>query len=220
MGGTQIGYALREFARKAPGGTAIVEVGCWLGAGTAQLALGVRERPNPSDVSLHCYDRWVANEAEVQKAARFGLKLEVGEDLLPHTRHMLEPFGVPIQFHKGDIRTAQWDGTPISVYVDDASKKPNLFFSVLKVFARSWIPCETVVFLMDYDIWMHSGNPEHRCQKEFIEANPDCFERIADPNVAIFRYKRPVKIRKQVAAAGLREVVRSLRRGILRSVRG
>ena len=51
MGGTEIGALLREAARNAPSNTAIVEVGCWLGAGTAQLALGIRERQNPRPYS-------------------------------------------------------------------------------------------------------------------------------------------------------------------------
>ena len=56
MGGREIGPVLRNLARHAPAGTSIVEVGTWLGAGTAQLALGIRERARPSEVALHCYD--------------------------------------------------------------------------------------------------------------------------------------------------------------------
>src|SRR5690606_12370375 len=40
MGGKKIGPFLRKLARAAPSHTAIVEVGSWLGAGTAQLAIG------------------------------------------------------------------------------------------------------------------------------------------------------------------------------------
>ena len=63
---------LRNLARHAPAGTSIVEVGTWLGAGTAQLALGIRERARPSEVALHCYDRWQANRSEITKAAGCG----------------------------------------------------------------------------------------------------------------------------------------------------
>ena len=52
MGGNEIGSVLRDLARQAPADTSIVEVGAWLGAGTAQLALGVRERQRSSDVAL------------------------------------------------------------------------------------------------------------------------------------------------------------------------
>lgn len=192
MGGREIGPILREYTKAAPAGTAVVEVGCWLGAGTAQLALGIRERTTGSPLSIYCYDRWTANEPEVAKAALQGLSLEVGEDILPHTRRMLAPFGVPIQFLKGDLRKACWTAGPISVYVDDASKTPKLFLHSLGTFGPSWIPGETVIFLMDFDIWTKTGNAEHRCQKEFIEAHPQSFERIPYPDVAVFRYSHPV----------------------------
>ena len=192
MGGTEIGPVLRDYARKAPDKTAVVEVGCWLGAGTAQLALGIRERTNGANLRIYCYDRWTANEAEIEKAASRGLQLQPGEDLLPHAQRMLQPFDVPIEFHQGDLRAAQWNGDPISVYVDDASKTPKLFFHSLRTFGPSWKPGETIVFLMDYDIWKKTGNKDHQCQKEFIEAHPDSFERIPHPEVAMFRYRRPV----------------------------
>jgi hypothetical protein len=194
MGGAKLGPVLRQFAREAPGNTAIVEVGCWLGAGTAQLALGILERETEADICIHCYDRWIANKVEVEKAARAGLHLELAEDILPHTRRMLQPFNVPIEFHQGDIRHATWNGFPISVYVDDASKTPKLFFHALRTFAPSWIPGQTVIILMDYDIWQKTGNDDHKCQKEFIESHSFSFERIPHPKYAIFRYRAPVAL--------------------------
>jgi hypothetical protein len=202
MGGAKM-PALREFAREAPGNTAIVEVGCWLGAGTAQLALGILERENKTDIRIHCYDRWEANEAEIEKAARSGLHLQIGENILPHMRRMLQPFGVPIDFHQGDIRQASWDGTPISVYVDDAAKTPKLFFHALKTFAPSWIPGQTVVILMDYFIWQKTGNEDHKCQKDFIESHSHSFERIPHPTRAIFLYRAPVAFENWIAAKGV-----------------
>jgi len=195
MGGMEIGPALRDFARAVRSNTAIVEVGCWLGAGTAQLALGVLENDEPTGIRIHCYDRWAANAAEVEKAQRWGLNLSEGDDLLPHTKRMLQPFAVPIEFHQGDIRSTVWDGGPISLYVDDASKKPKLFYHSLLTFAPMWVPGDTVIFFMDFNIWKTSGDPEHRCQKEFIEAYPKSFEQIhhpgvsSDPEVAVFRYR-------------------------------
>ena len=193
MGGAQIGTTLRALVRNATPNTAIIEVGCWLGAGTAQIALGALERTD-ADVQIHCYDRWVANQAEVEKAAAKGLMLEINEDLLPYVRRFLKPFPYPIEFHQGDIRYASWEGPPISVYIDDASKTRRLFLHSLKTFSRHWIPGETVIVLMDYNMWRKSGNPEHACQKEFIEAHPLSFEQIENSLVSIFRYIRPVNV--------------------------
>ena len=129
------------------------EVGTWLGAGTAQLALGIREKPDPGEVSLHCYDRWRATPLEAEAAARWGVRLSVGEDTLPRTRRTLEPFNVPVRFHKGDILQSCWDGGPISVYVDDAAKSPREFCHMLLTFGPSWVPGQTVLVLMDYNFW-------------------------------------------------------------------
>jgi hypothetical protein len=200
MGGTEIGPLLREYARKVPDHTAVVEVGCWLGAGTAQLALGIRERHDNSKIRIYCYDRWIANEAEIEKATSFGLTLQPGEDLLPHMQNYLEPFEIPIEYHQGDLREATWNGEPISLYVDDASKRPKLFFHSLRTFGPSWKPGETIIFLMDYDIWTKTGEREHECQKEFIEAHLESFERIPHPEVAIFRYRSPVNFENWIEA--------------------
>ena len=198
MGAKKIGPLLRQMSRNAPADTSVVEVGCWLGAGTAQLALGIRERRCADNVSLHCFDRWQATPREVEKAARCGVRLSVREDTLPRVRRTLEPFNVPIRFHKGDMWKSRWDGGPISVYVDDLSKAPRRFCRALLTFGPKWIPGETVIVLMDYHMWKKTGAAGHRCQKNFIEANRDCFEPIEHEgpaiksSVAMFVYRKPI----------------------------
>ncbi len=54
------------------------------------------------------------------------------------------------------------------------------------------MPGETIIFLMDFDIWQKTGEAEHQCQKDFIEDHPESFDRIPNPDVAMFRYSRPV----------------------------
>jgi hypothetical protein len=196
MGGTEIGAQLREAARRAPPKTSIVEVGSWLGAGTAQLALGLREREPDSAIGIHCYDRWEATEQEVEKAARMkNLSLHVGQDTLPWVMHMLRPFGVPISFVKVDLRAATWDGGPISIYIDDAAKTPPKFLHVLKTFGPHWIPGVTLVVLMDFHFWRKTGSDKHKAQKRFIENYRDYFDPVdgfrVDTNDA-FLYKRTI----------------------------
>ena len=163
MGGREIGPVLRNLARHAPAGTSIVEVGTWLGAGTAQLALGIRERARPSEVALHCYDRWQANRSEITKAAGCGVHLAFEEDTLPRVRRTLDPFGVPVEYHKGELLGVQWDGGPISVYVDDATKMPEAFLHALRTFGPSWVPGTTRLVFMDYDYWRTSGASAINC---------------------------------------------------------
>lgn len=79
MGGREMGEFLRAAAREdAIPGTAIVELGCWFGAGAAQLTLGLHDRTNSDGVAIHCFDRWKANEAEAAKAALQGVDVKPG----------------------------------------------------------------------------------------------------------------------------------------------
>lgn len=231
-GGRKLGPLLQEAARRAPGGTAVVEAGSWLGAGTAQLALGIRDRKRP-DVTLHCFDRWRASPDEVAAAARAGLRLRPFEDTLPHVRRTLEPFGVPIRFHQGDLEHARWDGGAISVYVDDASKQRPLFCHALATFAPSWIPGETTIFLMDFHYWRKSKararEDEFQFQRRFIEAAGGCFEPIEVPrtrtSLAMFRYKAALGAEVWAwlldqSLEALAEEKRASRRKLLKSIIG
>jgi hypothetical protein len=200
MGGTELGAQLRDAARRAPSNTSIVEVGSWLGAGTAQLALGLREREQAGSVDIHCYDRWEANDPEVEKAARMkNLSLHAGQDTLPWVMDTLRPFGVPIRFTKVDLRNATWDGGPISIYIDDAAKTPSKFLHVLRTFGPHWIPGVTLVVLMDFHFWKKTGLDKHKAQMRFLEIYQDHFEPVegfqVDTNDA-FRYKKPIDFRR------------------------
>lgn len=195
MGGLKIGDFLRGAARDdAIPGTAIVELGSWLGSGTAQLALGLRDRKDDHGIAIHCFDRWEADESEVAKASAAGLDIAVGQDTLPVVKDLLAPFDVPISYHQGWIQEQTWDGTPISVFVVDACKTSKPFFAALKTFGASWIPGTTVIFLMDYYYWRKSGKDDHRCQIELIEGNPANFSepvRVRDVGVML-RYLAPL----------------------------
>lgn len=181
MGGKEIGLFLRGLARIAPSNTAIVEVGSWLGAGTAQLALGLRERGADQSVAICTYDRWVATKPEIEKARqKANIRFSPNQDTLPWVMQALHPFGVGIKFIKGDILAADWAGGPISVYIDDAAKQPARFFHVLRTFGPSWIPGVTMLVLMDFHYWEKTGSEEHKCQKFFIDAYPEHFTQVED----------------------------------------
>lgn len=197
MGGRRIGPFLRDQARQTPPNTSIVELGCWLGAGTAQMALGLRERPEGHGVTIDCYDNFLISPASVQKAARQGVTFTEGQDSLPWVTQALEPFGPGITLHKGMLTSSVfWSGHPISLYVDDASKYPWTFYTCLKLFGPSWIPGQTVVVLMDYWLFKKAHNAHRvdtmRAQYDFITAHPEVFQPIAeltDNTCAAFRYR-------------------------------
>lgn len=197
-GGLKIGAHLRAAVREAPANTAIVEIGSWLGAGTAQLAMGVRERTDDHGLAIHCYDNFRAIEPEIPKAQKWGLSLTVGQDTLPIVKDFLAPFEAPITFHQGLIEEQAWDGTPISVCVLDAPKGSRPFFSTIKEFGPSWIPEKTAVFLMDYHYWRKSGKDDHKAQMEFVESNPAHFSKPVPlhGSVIMTRYLEPLDFSK------------------------
>jgi hypothetical protein len=186
---------VRETVRQAPRNTCVVEIGVWLGALTAYMAIGDRER-RFGMIPIHCYDSFTTKGLEAHKAAQVGVTLADGQDTLPLAQEYLRPFGAPIHFHKGDIREATWNGEPISLHVDDAAKRAKLFFPMLRTFSPSWIPGQTVVVLLDITYWKRSQDAAHRCQHQFIEAHPDHFEKIRDVSLcgAAFLYKRPLDL--------------------------
>jgi hypothetical protein len=146
-GGRATGDELVRAAREVSPGLPIVELGSWLGSGTAHLALGVLDGRGRSQIVT--FDRWVARKGQRAKAAAQGVEFAEEQDTLPWVVESLRPFGVSIEFRKGDLLDASWDGRPIGLYVDDAAKDWSLFVRSLEVFAPSWIPHVTTLMMMD-----------------------------------------------------------------------
>jgi len=199
MGGTEIGPALRELASGCAPHTAIVEVGCWLGAGTWELSQGALL--NGDDPTIHVFDRFRASRSEVEKAAAAGVHLKEHMDTLPVVRKFLHAAPTAIKFNKGDLFAARWGGGPIGLYVDDAAKTEMTFSHILRVFGPHWVAGKTCLALMDFHFWKKNrGTPREadlRFQSNFIEQHPDVFESIEDlsaigTSAAFFRYTRPM----------------------------
>lgn len=186
LGGRTLGPFLRRIAAEAPAGTNIVEIGTWMGAGTAQLALGLLDRQDPKGVALHSYDRFACSPCEASVLEAKGITdLRAGEDSLPWVQSAFEPImgEVELHLHKADMRKITWQpDRPISIYVDDASK--TKFVAVFRQFAPAMIPGKTILILMDFFHFMKTKfegeeREEQRAQQRFIEAHPACFEDIS-----------------------------------------
>ncbi len=178
MGGVELGPFLREVGRTTPSDTAIVEIGVWLGAGTAQLCCGIADRKARGEMVpvIHCYDRWQASRPEVAKAAHTNTKIRRGSDTLPQVIQALKPFGAEIYFHKGNIdflRSLNW---PVGAFILDAAKGSRQFRNIMRIFGPWWIPGQTVVVLMDYYYYKKTGRTDFACQARFIEAHPNHFK--------------------------------------------
>lgn len=173
MGALHIASLLREYAAAVPEGRAIVEVGSWLGAGTLELA-------EASRCPIHVYDKFLANESEVGKAAAFGFSLSVGQNTLPLVEAYLEPHGERVHFHRGPLYKARYDGPPIGLYVDDASKA---FWSQAERIFGPHFDESTVLVLMDYHY------PKCTVQREAMRRHEVLLERTPDSSTAVFRWR-------------------------------
>jgi hypothetical protein len=190
MGGFTVRSYLRDAAAAVRPGHAIVEVGAWLGSGTAQVCMGVRQSGQATPIC--CFDRWTASGSEVVKAAAAGVKLHGGENLLPHIQDNLAPYACNITYWRGDIRKATWDGRPIGLYIDDAAKRADKFLHVMATFGPSFVPGVTVLILMDY--YYFESRPKDAgllYQKHYMEGHKEFqFVRRLDNSVAaMFKYR-------------------------------
>lgn len=182
MGGVEIGSLLERLASEVPAGRAIVEVGCWLGAGTAHLALGARKSRAP----IHVFDRWRARSAEVRHAARFGVGLTEGQNTLPMVMDSLRPFGVAIRFQRCDIRRARWRGGKIGLYVDDASKAERVWRHSASMFL-SRVPVGGIAVLMDFHFRADDPLPQVRYMTERAGRWQMIEDRPGGTTAAVFR---------------------------------
>ena len=143
--GTRRGLLLRRLARETRAGTAVVQVGGWLGAGTAQLALGIGEGPGAGAVRLLACDAWRASLTDVEEAGQRGVSLTVGEDLRPRVRRALAPFGVRVELTREVGVTGGWEREKIALYVDDASAPRDFRARSVAWCAGGWVRGETVL---------------------------------------------------------------------------
>lgn len=171
MGSTRLASWLTSYAAAVPHNRSIVEVGAWLGAGTRYL---VRDAG-----PLYVYDRFVANESEVEKAAKFGVTLKVGQDTLPFVKsHITSP---TVRFVKGNISSSAYKGPKIGLYVDDASKKPDLWQRSMNTFEPHFVKGETILVLMDY------GFEPCDAQRAYAKRWTKLEENVGGLSAAVFR---------------------------------
>jgi hypothetical protein len=197
MENEEVDSYLYNITKELENGGAVVECGSWLGGSIAPVAQALSELD--SQIEIHCYDRWRANSIEVSKAAEQGVTISEGQDLLPLFKEYVDDIYSNITPHKIDLLKAIWSGDQISLFIDDASKNPRVFNSVMKMFGPNFIPGETIIVFMDYQTYNKTTSvikkKLRRCQRDFIEANSDSFEQIADlddSSGVVFRYTEPV----------------------------
>jgi len=186
MEGKKAGPIIREYVAKAAAGS-IVELGVWLGGCTAYVALGLHDAKKRA--MIHVYDRFNASPSEGLKADAQGLKLTVGMNTSGIFDQFLKPFDADIVKHIGDIKGKYWQGGPISILIDDASKRKPEFDHVRREFFPSIIK-GGILFLMDYFYYEKRPNDKGLAYQHEIMNNDKAYElieRIPATSSAVFR---------------------------------
>jgi hypothetical protein len=186
MGGVKIGPELMRAASGVPPTQCIVEVGVWLGGGTAHLALGAHPQ-----TPIYCFDWFRCWGEDARKAHAFGVNFENGGDTLPWLKAALTPFDRNIIYKRVELRTLlPVEEPPIAIYVDDASKSPLLWKRAMDVFKPRFIP-GTWLYLMDYYFFERAGK-SFTAQRDYMNAHKDEFTlirgHIGETSCAVFRF--------------------------------
>lgn len=185
MGGREMGEAYDRYISQMRDGLDVVEIGAWLGAGTAQLAMSMYKHKKSTSF-LHVYDRFTASASEVKKASdpahykwfkgfavdkkgkRIGL-IE-GQNTVPVVQNNLRVFKglVKILYHRQDVVKIRHRGL-IGVMVLDAAKKSGDFKKLMKRIETKFFPGETIVFFMDYYYYLYKTDKDLEYQRKYVE---------------------------------------------------
>ena len=191
---------LRELGKLWTHGAAM-ELGCWLGATSVPLLEGLVKAGY--DLPFWAFDRWQANEEQVEQARLQGEILTSGEDLVYRYIDNVKPIYGDVRVVKGRMpQTLKWfDDKPISICIFDAPKKNPVFIQCIERLLPNFIPGETVWGLLDFHFWeMKEGNQREKMKApvEFIHQYDSYFEKIAEwkdqCSCVFFRYTKKLEL--------------------------
>jgi hypothetical protein len=127
-------------ALKHAGKGAIIELGAWLGAGTAAMAKGIKE--SGKDSKVHSYDRFRWDPRSHGPKSN-GLRVT---DLFTTYKKNLGELLAFVDPHKGEIESYSWSGEPIALMVCDAPKRLKPVAHVLSTFGPYLMPGATMAW--------------------------------------------------------------------------
>ena len=172
---------LYEIGRRWKGQGMAIELGSWLGATAAALGHGLKEAGY--DMPFYCYDRWIANSEEVEKAKLQGMKIKTGQNLLPIFLENVRPYYRDIRAFRGPITDQlRWNGEPIEICIFDAPKRNPTFAHAIRELSPCWIPGTTILGLLDIYFYREKGCKKREAcmvQERFIKENKNSFSLLA-----------------------------------------
>ena len=203
MSSPEVHEYLNALGRGWTGAGVAMEVGCWLGATSAALLDGLVE--SGYDKLYWAFDRWTANDAEVQKAHDHNVELKIGQNLLPVFLENTKSIYPKIQGIKGLVPPVlnMFSAEPIEICLLDAPKKNPVFSDTIQKLIPYFIPGVTVLGLLDYYFYLRRKDNQQKpdWQKflapvQFIEEYKDNFTVLRDfkenSSCVFFRYEKPI----------------------------
>jgi len=178
MGGKELKKHIFKYVEGVKEKRSIVELGTWMGAATAQIALALLYygKDNP----VYTYDKFLVSGRQPLKAAKAGWEIHRRDDIYKTVVKILEPFDCDITVIKGIIQDVSYNREKIGLYIDDALKQEERFLKALKTFSPYFVPGETVCILMDYYLFEKRRDKKHQFQYDFMQKHKDNFELIED----------------------------------------
>ena len=191
---------LTELGRQWEGKGVAIELGSWLGATAAALLTGLVEVGY--DKPFYACEAWEANEAQVKKAKEQGVKIEVGQNLLPLFINNIVPIHPNIKASRGKISKVigNYPGEPIEICIFDAPKTNPTFMEAIRTLSPYWIPGVTVLGLLDYNHYKVMKGKKRKLNMapiQFMKHYGKCFTIMKEwsgCSCVFFRYDKKLKI--------------------------
>lgn len=199
---TYVHEYLRKVGRAWSGQGCAMELGCWQGASATPLLEGL-VRAGYS-FPFWAFDRWNANDEQVQRSKRQGQILYVNQDVKPIFLQNVKRVYGNVRAFKGSLPGTLHNFTnqPIEICIFDAPKMDPVFTNCAARLIPHFIPEVTVWGLLDYKFYQrHEGKRRRNflAPVRFMERYGDYFELIKqwpDNETAsvFFRYVKELKL--------------------------
>lgn len=177
-----------------------MEIGCWLGASATPLLIGLNKAGY--DKQFWAFDRWIANDQQVQMSKDSATPLKLNQDVRPIFIENVKKVYWRIVAVKGMVPGGfvHYDRSPIEICILDAPKKEPVFTDCIKYLSQFWIPGVTVLGLLDYNFYKEKQGSARNtllAPVRFMEKHKECFEVIKrwDTECPVFfRYVKELKV--------------------------
>lgn len=182
-------YASHEYSGQGE----IVDLGCWLGSSTVELAKGLQSNPYPkaSSRKVHAYDIfiWESWMDACVVGSPFEGKFKPGDSFFQECVDLTQPWQRQINFHPGDLNKLGWQGGAIEFLFIDAMKSWELANTIIHEFFSALIPEQSVIVHQDfthyYTYWIYLTMYRLR---EYFEPVYD----IPNSSSLVYKYIKPI----------------------------